>query len=169
MKKTENCEIYMEEYLALERNQRLPFKITWHLITCKDCRSKVRMLSEADKTCKKTSSEQTDIYNPTIQSILKQLNLPLEETTVKPLSLAPWFIGGLAIFVAIIFAVLGRWGESSQLGIYIYMTLATILVLYIAFFIFGHMDFFVKKFDTAENGTGNQQAIDSEQTETSAS
>lgn len=150
MRNLEICDKYMEEYIELERNQRLPFKMTWHLLTCKDCRSKVRMLSQADKTCKQSTSKQTDIYNATIENILKQLNLPLEQTDIKPFSMAPWIIGGWAIIGAIIFFVLGRWNESTSLGIYAYITMAFILILYIGFFILSHLDFFVKKFDTIE-------------------
>ena len=169
MKKPELCEKYIEEYLELERNQRLPGRISWHLLTCKDCRSKVRMLSQADKYCKQSTSKQTDIYNSTISNILKQLNLPLKETTIKPFSLAPWIIGGIAIIAAILFFVLGRWNETTTLGIYAYITMAFILVIYIMFFILSHMDFFVKRFDSMDNPPDNEDITDEDDSANRAS
>ena len=47
---TKQCEKVMNNFLELDKNQKIPLHITAHLLFCKECRSKVRVLTLAEKS-----------------------------------------------------------------------------------------------------------------------
>ncbi len=147
MKNKQICEKYIEEYLELENNQRVPMKMTMHFLTCKDCRSKVKMLAKAERACKKNAMQKTDINNDTIQSILKQLNIATENHTVKQFSIAPWIIGAIILIASFICYFVMKKSSTSELSIYTYIVFAMIIAAYCASFIAGNIELFIKKFD----------------------
>ena len=46
--KKEKCDRIMDSFLELDKNQKIPFRITWHLLTCKKCRTQVRLCTLAE-------------------------------------------------------------------------------------------------------------------------
>ncbi len=50
--KNEKCGNSMEQYLSLDKNERVPLKISMHLLSCKKCRAQIKMLKTAEKVCK---------------------------------------------------------------------------------------------------------------------
>ena len=44
-----DCSEVMNNYLSLDKGERVPLGVTLHLITCKECRNQVRALKKAEK------------------------------------------------------------------------------------------------------------------------
>ena len=74
------CSQMMEKYLELDKNTRLPVSVTTHLLFCKECRSKILLLSKAQKL----SSQILKISSPvTDQSIINVLEALPEDKIQK--------------------------------------------------------------------------------------
>ncbi|MDD7417591.1 MAG: hypothetical protein SPI86_00745 [Treponemataceae bacterium] len=151
IKKSEKCDKCMEEYLMLEKGQRVPARLTWHFLTCKECRTNVKLLVKAEKACEQTASQQTDINNQTIQNILKQLNMATVAKKSKRFSMAPWIIGAIVLIASFICYFMMKTSATSKLSIYTYIVFAMIIAAYCAAFIAGNIELFIKKFDFLEN------------------
>ena len=74
------CSQMMEKYLELDKNTRLPVSVTTHLLFCKECRSKILLLSKAQKL----TSQILKISSPvTDQSIINVLDALPEDKIQK--------------------------------------------------------------------------------------
>ena len=72
--KNKKCEFYMDEFLKLDKNDRLPLSLTIHLLLCKECRTIVRNLTLADQACKASMNKTVDSYDPSVIAIMKSIN-----------------------------------------------------------------------------------------------
>ena len=45
------CEERMNEFLMLDKNERIPLRVTLHLLKCAKCRSEVRLMTMAERVC----------------------------------------------------------------------------------------------------------------------
>ena len=147
------CESYMDQFLMLERNEKLPFKMSWHFLTCKECRTKIRMLTKADKACRKNINKKTSVDDPTIQAIIDRVNIEHAENKLKPFSFRPWIICGILMLAFLLCFPAANIDASSKLSLYFYIVFAAFITGYCTAFIAGNIDFFVKKFDKLQHST----------------
>ncbi len=61
MQETENpkCKKYFEKFLALDKNEIIPFRVSLHLLFCAKCRTAVRSMSIAEKLLQHEMDENT--------------------------------------------------------------------------------------------------------------
>ena len=59
----------MEEFLKLDKNERIPLSLTLKLLCCKKCRNEVRLLTKAEKLASKPISVQTPINDESINAV----------------------------------------------------------------------------------------------------
>jgi len=140
------CESIMQEYLFLDKNQILPLKITMHLLSCKKCRSEVRMLSKAQKISAAPLMESVSPDDASIKMVMNKLFSP---NKVKPISLTRWAISGiLMLLLLLVFGLASRNLHNQDLQLAFYLIFAGIITVYGAMFIGCNLDFFVKKIDS---------------------
>ena len=60
MKDNQQCEKMIDTYLMLDKHERIPLAVCVHLLTCKKCRTQVRMMTQAEE---KLSSPSLNAYN----------------------------------------------------------------------------------------------------------
>lgn len=143
----EKCGQIMHDYLLLDRHEHVPLKITAHLLVCKKCRTEVRLLTISDKACTKPLSIPVPITSDSITSIMKAVipNYTVEEPEFNKVSLKRWVISGLVMIFAMLFFGINSYSQNSQIAVSVYLVFAAVITAYLALFVAGNMDFFIKK------------------------
>ena len=146
MKKT--CEEWMEEYLMLDKGERIPLKLSRHLISCKKCRNAVKALSHAEKLAAEPLKIQTPIKSDTITNIMKDID-PAYTPKKEKYPLLKWILTGLFILAAMsMFTALTSYRSNTGMTFAYYFVFAAIVVGYCAMFVGTNLDFFIKKINT---------------------
>lgn len=145
-----NCTQIMNQFLELDKNQRIPLKLTLHLLLCKKCRTQVRMLTKAEKIASEPLKVQVPLTDNSIEAVLRQINPQYDyEESKSPISLGRWIVSGAAmVCLMLLFGILTRGSSSQALLISFYLLFAGVVTAYCAFFVGCNMDFFVKKIET---------------------
>ena len=143
----DTCEQTMHEYLLLDRHEHVPLRITAHLLICKKCRTEVRLLTIADKACTKPLTISVPLTSDSITSIMKAV-IPEyinEEPELNKVSLKRWIVSGVIMIVAMLFFGINTYSANSQIALSVYLVFAGVITAYLALFVAGNMDFFIKK------------------------
>ena len=163
------CEAAFDRYLALDKNERVPFAITLHLLVCPSCRTGVRLLTKAESAMSaplvpvsarvapfspELAPSRAVSSDPVIAAAMARigasgLSYPLIERHV---SFSRWVIAGLGLaagFAVIPLSKIGSWGYDTfgtafSLPLCIVFGLA--LAVYGGLFIGTNIDLFVKKY-----------------------
>ena len=139
------CNAVMEEYMNLDKGERIPLGITLHLLACKHCRSQVRLLRRAERSSVPDSCKQTALDDAAILAVMNKIS-GNKSGKKNPISFSKWIIGGAAMVALFItFSVFEKPGSNHTLTVYTYIELAALITAYCALFIRSNMDFFVKK------------------------
>src|SRR5574344_437159 len=128
------CERFINEYLELDKYERVPLSLTFHLLTCKKCRTQVRLL--------------------TITEIMQKINPAWDPETcsTNPVSMTKWIIGGIAmILFMLVFAIFTSSASDQRLLVAFYLVFGGVVTSYCTLFVGSNMDFFVKKIHTMKN------------------
>lgn len=142
----------MNIYLSLDKHEHLPIGLTWHFLTCKKCRTKIALLSKAEKASSEEYIEQALYTNQNIFAIMSKIDseyLEKEKNPMPHVSMAKWIISGAIILITMI--ALGILVEpASRKGTYALITTiyAVVLTFYCAFFVACNLDFFIKHLET---------------------
>ncbi len=132
----------MEKYLSLDKGERIPLSVTFHLLICERCRNEVRFFRKAETAA--ASNAQVGITDKSISAVMEKIYAS-EEHLENKVSLSKWIICGIAIIAMFLAAAFFLHGISSNaLRICIYTELAVLITVYCALFIRSNMDFFVK-------------------------
>lgn len=143
-----NCNEIMEQYLSLDKGERIPLELTLHLLSCKRCRSQVRLLRQAEKATVPNSCNQTALDDAAILAVMKKITTK-SDSQKNPISLSKWIIGGILMaLLFVVFSVLAKPGSNHFLTVYTYIELAALITAYCALFVRSNMDFFVKKINS---------------------
>ena len=138
-----NCDKIMDDFLMLDKGQRLPVKISMHLLKCKKCRSEVRSLTKAEKLSGHSLNLKTPLTDASIVAIMQKVDPSYKPKKYK-VSFAQWIIiGFLMILGMLCFGIYTH--QSRDLTIAFYMVFAGAVVFYTLLFVASNMDFFVKK------------------------
>lgn len=144
------CVQILNDYLMLDKNQRLPFLMTLHILMCQDCRKQIKMLSEAEKITCAPLKLQTPVTSEAIKNIMMKIDPETYEgKAVKPVRLLFWIIGGIAMISMLLFSLYSTSLMKSSSIMLIYALLIGFCVtLYCAIFVLSNVDYFVKKIST---------------------
>ena len=145
------CNEIMDDFLLLDKNQKIPLKITLHLLACKECRTQVRLCSLAEKASAKPLNAKLPLDNETLVSIMSKIDKNYSGTTgkIRHVSLANWIISGVVMLVLMMFYGIQTVSLNSTLMVVpFYLCFAGIVCVYCALFVGSNLDFFVKLFNT---------------------
>lgn len=149
------CEEIMNEYLMLDKGEKVPLHLTLHILGCRKCRQQIKMLKLAEQQIAAPLKIQAPITDATIEKILEEVSPEFKDRFYKPLPIPGWIIGGVIMCALLIFSI---WNTSSlqsrKLTCYYAYTLAGCISVYSAVFVISHMDAFVKKLSTVIHNIG---------------
>lgn len=148
-KMNDKCENFMNQYLMLDKGERVPLKISAHLLCCKKCREQIKLLKLAEKEISAPLKIETPVTDASIQKILSEIHIPEKDKFYKPLPFAGWIIGGI-LMVALLFSSLITTQDiqNRSLSIWYALTIAGCVTAYSAVFVCSHIDLFIKKLST---------------------
>ncbi|MBO6218111.1 MAG: hypothetical protein J6N81_00855 [Treponema sp.] len=131
----ETCEKNMDTFLSLDKYERIPLRLTLHLLSCKKCRTQVHYLSLAEKY----ASE------PIKQTPIKDA---LENMPVRPVTMTKWIIWGIImILLLVVFCLILNRIDRTSFAIFFNIIFGTLVTAYCVLFVGTNMDFFIKKID----------------------
>ncbi len=140
------CEQIMNQYLMLDKGERVPFKISLHLLGCRKCREQINLLKLAEKEISAPLKIKTPVNDETIQKILSQTNIPQKDKFYKPLPFAGWIIGGILMIVLLFGSMFTTPDfKNKALSLWYALTIAGSVTVYCAVFVCSHIDIFIKK------------------------
>jgi hypothetical protein len=162
------CEQAFDRYLSLDKNERVPFGVTLHLLSCPACRTSVRKLTRAENMLSRPLAVQATpaslfcpvpevAIDPSVADLLARIGSEGHSFgTLCPaeprISMYRWVVVGLALvagFAIIPLSSIGIWtrlvfGNSFLVPFYLLCGVA--VTVYCGLFIGTNIDFFVKKF-----------------------
>lgn len=150
------CNEIMDDFLLLDKNQKIPLKITLHLLACKECRTQVRLCSLAEKASAKPLNAKLPLDNDALVSIMSKIDKNYSGNTgkIRHVSLANWIISGVVMLVLMMFYGIQTVSlNSTPMVVPFYLCFAGIVCVYCALFVGSNLDFFVKLFNTKPNGS----------------
>ncbi|AEE15967.1 hypothetical protein [Treponema brennaborense] len=144
------CEQIMDDFLALDKNERMPLHVTVHLLRCKKCRTAVRLCSCAEKSAARPLKTAESAAGAAVVALMKKIDPSYKgEEPVAPISLKRWVVSGIAMIVAMLMFRLTPAAMSSEtLVVSFYLLFALVVTAYCAIFVGSNLDFFVKKIET---------------------
>lgn len=158
--RTENarnkCDKMMDKFLMLDKQERIPLDVTFHLLKCKKCRTQVRYLSKAEKYASEPLKVSVPITDSKISAILKAANprWSTENFKIKPVSMAKWIVCGILmlLFMTTYTFTAAKLG-NEEANTFFYITFGIVITAYCAIFIASNLDFFIKKISSFTDET----------------
>lgn len=138
----ENCDSIMDMFFELDKNERIPLKITLHLLSCKNCRTNIRMMTKAERILQKKETDISVADGATLFDVMAKL-YP-QKYAQKKVSLKSWLITGIILLLCMIFLTVISAYVIPMIQIYACIFSGLAISCYVAFFIAGNMDFFIK-------------------------
>lgn len=138
----------MDEYLELDKGERVPLSLTFKLLLNKDCRKQMKMLRFAEKANAEPLSISTCFTDSTIAAVMAKIDPEYAKKAEKnPISIAGWIIGGavMIFFMIACSFFVETMDETTEL--ICYLIFAATLVIYSALFVGTNLDFFIKKIE----------------------
>ena len=150
------CDKMMDKFLMLDKQERIPLDVTFHLLQCKKCRTQVRYLSKAEKYASEPLKVSVPITDSKISAILKTANprWSTENFKIKPVSMAKWIVCGILmlLFMTTYTFTAAKLG-NEEANIFFYITFGIVITAYCAIFISSNLDFFIKKISSFTDET----------------
>lgn len=168
-----DCKKAMDRYLALDKNEAVPIGVTLHLIACRDCRTAVRRLTEAETLLARPLGHESiaapvDPVDPVVAGALARIaaagaGYP-DVLGKNPVSLLKWFVVGSLLaagFATVPFSFVGSWTRAVFGGAYVVplsIVCGLAVTAYCGIFVGTNIDFFVKRFGplTGPNSTATR-------------
>ncbi len=147
----DKCDKAMESFLALDKNEWLPFSVTVHLLTCKKCRTQVRLCTLAEKAAAAPLNVHMPLSDNALYAIMTRIDpryIEHEQERIPTISFTRWVIFGLIMIGAMLVFGVFQNSISQLVVISFYIVFACVITAYCALFIGSNMDFFIKKFET---------------------
>lgn len=148
------CDLMMDRFLMLDKHERIPLRVTLHLLGCKKCRSQVRYLAKAEKIAAEPLKISVPLTNSKIDAILKEANpaWPAKNLKIKPVSMKKWiFYGILMILLMTTYQLSAAKLGSETVNTFFYIIFGIVVTAYCAIFIAVNLDFFVKKISSTNS------------------
>ncbi len=158
------CKNYFDEFLSLDKNEIIPFRVSVHLLTCIKCRTAVRSIRLAERTLQhnvaKTITNEASASDPVVKAALKQIEeagLTYPQAPIPHrVSFSGWVAGGVILALclsAFPFTSMGEWASrvfADKFLIPFYIVTGLAVALYAVIFTGSNMDFFVKKINAVK-------------------
>lgn len=141
---------YMEKYLSLDKNERVPFNLARHLFFSRKCRKQIKLLKKAEKLAAKPLKLQVPLTDSSIQAVIAKVFPQTEKKRVRrQVPFLAWFICG-AIMLALFCAptLLRDQMQSNRLSYFYSITFSAYIVGFGLAFIMDNIDFFIKRIAT---------------------
>ena len=148
--KEKNCENIMDTFLALDKDEHIPLKVSLHLLSCPKCRTQVRMMTKAEHLAKVPLAQAVSESDSVITSVLKKIDTMKSTSTPNPISLRQWVVSGILMILLMLSFGLYTANSSEELKIAFYLVFALIITIYCSMFIGCNIDFFIKKINTQD-------------------
>jgi hypothetical protein len=147
-----NCNAIMERFMELDKNEKLPFYMTLHLLFCRDCRTSVRMLTLAERQAAQPLAEYVTVDDAFMQAIMAKVS-PLTQESAAPVTMRRWVVSGLIMIAALfcfpIFSDM-RLPDTEILTLSFYLLFGCAVAVYCVIFVGGNLDFFIKQIELAK-------------------
>lgn len=144
MKHSDECSKIMDTYLELDKGERIPWKVTLHLLTCSKCRKQVKMLKAAEKIARSPIEIPVPIDDSSILAVMSKIN-PDYQNYKNPISIAKWIIAGVIMILFMLTFGLSSYQKADKaIMISFYILFACVVTAYCAMFVGTNMDYFVK-------------------------
>lgn len=147
----DKCEKIINSYLMLDKNEKVPFYITMHLLRCKNCRRLVKLLSMAEKATASPLSISVPLTDKSIKDTMKKIAPEIPEEKIEnPISMKNWISSGIVmiVFMLTIIPMILKTPENSYLLISFCTVFGLCVTVYCIMFVISNMDFFIKKMET---------------------
>lgn len=156
------CNELMEEYLHIERYERLPLHMVLHLLHCKKCRDNVRNMTLAMHFSSNKVMQRASKTNPLYLKTMQQIRLTKNEKSIKSSNFSIfifslWGVIGtamLAIFLIIPSTKIGiKFMQvfGSHFTLQFLFTIVSFLTICTIIFIANNLKLFVKTFKLASS------------------
>jgi hypothetical protein len=140
-----DCEDYMDQFLSLDKGERIPLSLTMHLLHCSKCRSEVRALERAERAVGRPINIPAPITDNTITTVMRTID-PAYDPQKNHVPLFQWIIAGVIMIAALFsFGIYTSSSSSHFLLVAFYLMFAGVVTAYSMLFIGTNLDFFVKK------------------------
>lgn len=144
----QNCENYMEQYLMLDKHERIPGNLSRHFMVCPKCSSEVKALAKAEKIAAAPLKIKSPLSKTTIQDEVQKIN-PNYNPNKFRIYIPHWIIFGVLLILAVMsFVALPSAHENNTTTFTYYAMAALAIMAYCASFIGSNLDFFIKKTET---------------------
>ena len=160
------CDKAFTRYLELDKNERVPLRVTLHLIGCPSCRTGVRHLTRAERSLARPlsalprESAERDVSvaeDKAIRAAIERitasgLSYPDGRDDLGRVSMTRWVVAGCALVAGFAIMPASSMGEWSRLvyGDAYYLPFSILcgvaVTVFGGLFIGSNIDFFVKKF-----------------------
>jgi len=145
MTEKKECSKVMDKFLELDKHERIPLWITKHILTCSECRSNVRLFTQAERLLARDEGE-----NPFTYAAISDVKEKLYpgSTREKRVPILYWLVIGIILLFCMVFcAVLVNKFIPEMQG-FSFIFIAFMISTYCMLFIGMNMDFFVKQSNT---------------------
>lgn len=141
-----NCENFMDQYLMLDKGDILPLKLSIHILTCRECRREIRLLTKAQNIAGKPLKITVPKTDKTITEAMQKINPDYDSSKVK-VPLFQWIISGVIMILAFFLFGLFTNTPTHQVNAIYYLLFALSITAYCMLFVGTNLDFFIKKID----------------------
>ncbi|MBO4732738.1 MAG: hypothetical protein J5597_08075 [Spirochaetaceae bacterium] len=159
MKDNQQCEKMIDTYLMLDKHERIPLAVCVHLLTCKKCRTQVRMMTQAEEKLSSPLVIQLPFSDLKLCSIMQSVDPGFDIKSICPVSMRKWVITGIFMIIGIIiFEILDYLLPGAAiLSASIHIVFGISIVLYCTIFIASNLEFFVKLMQTSAKPADKKQ------------
>ncbi len=140
----EKCQKYLDEYLSLEKGERVPFKTALHILSCAECRHVIKSLTKAEKIATEPLNISSPLTSDSITKAVQSVN-PKYKPKTNRIPFAQWIFTGLTFIACILIYVIFSKCIPSIINLNVSLCFAGVIVLYCTFFVINNMDIFIKK------------------------
>ena len=144
------CENTMNTFLALDKGEHIPLKVSLHLIFCAKCRTQVRLLTRAEHLAAYPLSRSASESDYSVAAVLKKIDEMKNTSIPNPITLRQWVVSGVLMILLMLSFGFSASDNSEELKIAFYLIFALIITVYCALFIGCNIDFFIKKINTSD-------------------
>lgn len=138
----------MEQYLMLDKNERIPAELSCHFLKCPKCSGEVKALAKAEKIAASPLKIKSPLSETTIQAEVQKVD-PKYNPNKYRIYMPHWIIFGILLILAVMSFVALPSAHENNTTTFTYYTMAAVAIMaYCAAFIGSNMDFFVKKIGT---------------------
>lgn len=146
-----NCEKFMEQFLALDKNEHLSFEMIFHLLLCSECRTYVRLFTKAEKLVAKQENLNTNVFNDnSVDDLTILQNIFPNNDKIKKVHIYNWIFIGTLLLACMILCSFFMNKYIPQLQELWFVFIAAVICTYCLIFIAMNLDFFIKLSDTHE-------------------